>query len=191
MGTILDRDGNPIELIARDGLKFDQDLQHGEPPEEDEVEVIQYMSSGKRRRMLAKLSSKEIADKANDLIISCEVLPALGDVAIYARRVGDGVEDEIEIIADNHAGKREPSMMIEKIINVIKRPDEIRKKLESNDGTRYILSTFDDDGPQSIWAEYDNVERMYYVNDKVFDTATKAVEYMEDFDITRWVEVIT
>jgi hypothetical protein len=117
---ILNHDEEPIQEWAKDGREFDQDLFHGDPRNPDEVEVIQYVTvSGRRRRVLIKVSSEEIANKAEDLILTCEVIPDTTKVAITARKMDEGPEHDLMDIADNAEGERSIPNILENLINQI------------------------------------------------------------------------
>lgn len=103
--------------IAKDGLPFDIDnnVDVNFPSEEGYVELIQYLRpSGKRRRMIANVG-KELAKKAENMILSCEELTT-GEIALYARWQDQGEESEIMELADNGPGEREPTKMLVKLI---------------------------------------------------------------------------
>jgi len=100
--------------IASDSLSFDIDnLDEDAGP--GEVEIIQFLRpGGRRRRMLADVG-EDLAAKAKDLIISTEEL-GNGEVAIYARRKGESEEEECLELAENGPGKNSPTEVLKRMI---------------------------------------------------------------------------
>ncbi len=100
-------------MIAKDGKDFDID-NIGEL-QDDELEIIQFLRpDGKRRRMSTKLT-KELVEKAKNMIISVEELMT-GKVAIYGRIIGTPIEKEYMLLADNCGGSNSPNNVLEKVI---------------------------------------------------------------------------
>jgi len=100
--------------IAKDGLPFDEEGIAGALAD-DEVEVIQFMRpDGSRKRMVAPVG-KELAKKAKHLILSAEHLRT-GQIAIYARRIGDSEEGERLELAENGPGKDSPTNVLKRLI---------------------------------------------------------------------------
>jgi len=101
-------------MIAKDGKPFDivnidKILPH-------EVEVIQFLRpNGQRRRMAAPVG-EDYVKKAKNLILSVEEL-ASGAVVIYGRRINETEEKEISDIAFNGSGDKEPSKILQRIID--------------------------------------------------------------------------
>lgn len=104
--------------IAKDGKPFDVDNFGDLSP--GEVEVIQLLRPDGRRRRMAAMIGEEYAAMAEDLILSAEELTT-GEVAIYARKIGDPEESEAVEIAENGPGDNSP---IDCLIRVIKRKAE-------------------------------------------------------------------
>lgn len=108
---------------AKDGKLFDIDNLIVDTSETD-VEVIQSLyPDGKRRRMFASVG-KELAQIAQEMIISAEELKG-GNIAIYVRNQGEPEVNELLEIATNGPGKNSP---IETLKRLIKKQSEQAKK---------------------------------------------------------------
>lgn len=99
--------------IAKDGKPYDIDNFGDLQPAE--VEVIQFLRPDGRRRRMAAAVGEEYAAMAKDLILSAEELTT-GDVAIYARKIGEPEEKEITEIAINGPGTNSPIECLKRLI---------------------------------------------------------------------------
>lgn len=101
-------------MIAKDGKEFDENILGD--LDSDELEIIQFLRpNGIRRRMSTKLTT-ELVNKAKNIIISAEELTT-GKIAIYGRKIGEPVESEYLLLADNFEGDNSPNKILEKVIN--------------------------------------------------------------------------
>jgi hypothetical protein len=108
---------------AKDGKPFDLDNMGSLQP--GEVEVIQYLRpDGKRRRMAVPVGEEHVK-MAKDLILSAEELQT-GEVAVYARKIGEPEEKEIMEIAQNDPGDKSPPNCLKRLIE--------KKSKEDKDG---------------------------------------------------------
>ena len=83
---------------------------------DDEVEVIQYLvPSGKRRRMAA-LVGQEYVKKAENLILSTEILNNK-QVALYARGINESKEKDKIMIATNGPETNNTITVLKKLID--------------------------------------------------------------------------
>lgn len=99
--------------IAKDNKPFDVDNFGDLSP--GEVEVIQFLRpDGERRRMAAPVGEEYVL-MAKDLILSAEELTT-GEIAIYARKIGEPEEAEISEIAVNGPGDNSPSECLKRLI---------------------------------------------------------------------------
>ena len=103
--------------IAKDGEPFDVDKFGDLKP--GEVEVIQFLRPNRKRRRMAAYVGKEMARKAEDLILSAEDL-GTGKVALWARKIGQPEEMEKIEIADNGPGDNSPYKCLIKLIEELK-----------------------------------------------------------------------
>lgn len=86
-------------MLAADGLPYDIN-NLGEGKEPNQIEVIQHlMPNGARRRMLTTLT-EEYATKADNLVISAEMLNN-GSVVLYAYKKGSDPATEIMKVTNN------------------------------------------------------------------------------------------
>ena len=100
--------------IAKDGKPFDVDNEI-EDTALNEVEIIQFIRPmGRRRRMLA-IVGEEMAQKANSLILSCEILQT-GEIVLYARKNGKSKENEMTEFAQNGPGDNSPTETLKRLI---------------------------------------------------------------------------
>lgn len=99
---------------AKDGLPFDVDNLLGGLAD-DEVEVIQFVRPNATRRRVGAPVGKELAKKAKDLILSSEVLRT-GKIALYARKIGEPIENEHIELADNGPGNNSPTNSLKRLI---------------------------------------------------------------------------
>jgi len=106
------------ELLARDGKPYDvpnTDL----IATDDELEIIQYLRpTGTRRRVLAKVG-KNYVKKANNLIISTEVLID-GQIAIWVRHKNEPEEKERVEFAENcfdEKSEKNPNAVLKRMID--------------------------------------------------------------------------
>lgn len=86
---------------------------------EDEVEITQYLRPNARKRNLYAKVGEDIAKKAEELILSAELLPT-GLIIIYARRKREGEEAEKSILATQDTATR-------RLIELINSFKEVRK----------------------------------------------------------------
>ena len=81
-----------------------------------EVRITQYLRpSGITKPLIADID-KEHADKAKNLIISCECMPT-GHVMIYGRRKEQQEEEEITEMAENGPGNNTPNDALIRLID--------------------------------------------------------------------------
>ena len=93
----------------------------------DEVELTQYLRPNGRQRTVATKVGEEYAQRAEGMILSCEVLTT-GMVAVYGRLEGESEEDEVLKLTLNgpsHDGTKEPSDIVKEIIDEL---DQRRSK---------------------------------------------------------------
>ena len=101
--------------IAKDGKPYD--IEDGLTLKENEVEVIQYLvPSGKRRRMAA-LVGEDYVKKAENLILSVEIVNP-DEVVLYARRINEPKEKDKVMIATNDQGVNNTIPVVKKLIDV-------------------------------------------------------------------------
>ena len=100
--------------IGKDGKPFDIDT-FGGSLASDEVEVIQSLKPDGRRRRLAAKVGEEIARMADKLILSAEEMRD-GEVAIYARKMGDKTGKEEIMLARNGPGEQSPTNVLKKLM---------------------------------------------------------------------------
>ena len=82
----------------------------------DEVEVIQFLTpSGKRRRM-AVLVGGDYVKKAENLILSAEILNT-EQVALYAREINEPKEKDKSMVATNGPGMNNSISVLKKLID--------------------------------------------------------------------------
>ncbi|MBE3040302.1 MAG: hypothetical protein IMZ62_16010 [Chloroflexi bacterium] len=114
--------------IASDGKRFDVDnIPEAAGP--GDVEIIQFLRPGGRRRRMLVEVGKELVVKARGLILSAEAL-GTGKVALYARRKNESEEAEHLELADNGPGKNSPCEVLKRMIEHYAdvNPDEKKEK---------------------------------------------------------------
>ena len=105
-----------LKMIKKAALLEDKLFNPIKEKREDEVEITQYLRpNGRKRKLYAKVG-KDIAKKAEGLVLSAEVLPT-GLIAIYARRRGDSEENEKMRLAENGPGENSPTNKLIELIN--------------------------------------------------------------------------
>ena len=100
--------------IAKDGKSFDVDTIGGDLAP-DEVEIIQFLRPGGKRRRMAATVGADTVRRADDLIISAEEL-ITGEVALYGRKIGEKKENEIVLLAENRPGEKSPNVILTQLI---------------------------------------------------------------------------
>lgn len=98
---------------AKDGKPFDIDNLIGQRP--DEVEVIQFLRPDGKRRRVTVTVGREIAKQAENMVLSAEEL-GTGDVVVYARFIGEGVERGTSELAVNGPGDKSPTACLKRLI---------------------------------------------------------------------------
>jgi len=99
--------------LAKDGKPFDVEYLHELRPYE--VEIIQFLRPNGRRRRITAVVGLELAEKANNLIISAEELTT-GEIAIYVRKIGEPEVNETMEIAINGLGEKSPTEVLKRLI---------------------------------------------------------------------------
>ena len=100
-------------MLAKDGKEYDIDIL-GELKEGD-IEIIQFLRpNGKRRKMSTRLND-ELFQLSKDMILSAEEL-STGKLALYSRYIGEDVESEYMLLADNYESENSPNKVLEKVI---------------------------------------------------------------------------
>lgn len=104
--------------IAKDGKSYDIVSSEVEPPlKPNEIEIIQYMRPTRRRRKLIAEVDEDTARKADDIVVSAEVLRN-GKVAFYARHKDKLEETEICMIRENDTENPETgNKILKELIN--------------------------------------------------------------------------
>ena len=80
------------------------------------VKITQFLRPDDRRRTVIADIDKDHADKAKDLILSCELLP-VNQVLIYGRKKDQTEEEEITEMADNGPGENSPTVALYRLID--------------------------------------------------------------------------
>ena len=83
-----------------------------------EIEVIQYLRPNGRKRPMAACVGKDYVKKAEDMILSAEVLTT-GEIAIYGRLKTQKEEQERLELAINGPGKNSPENTLKRIIDKV------------------------------------------------------------------------
>lgn len=84
--------------------------------ESNEVQVIQYLRpDGRKREMLVEVG-EDYVEKAQDMFLSAEELTT-GEIAVYARFNDETDEDERLELAINGPGDKNPTAMLQKVID--------------------------------------------------------------------------
>ena len=105
-----------MKVIAKDGKPFD--IEDALTLTDSEVEVIQFLiPSGKRRRMAA-LVGKDYVKKAENFILSAEILNT-EQIALYAREVNELKEKDKIMIANNGSGVNNTINVLKKLIDTL------------------------------------------------------------------------
>ncbi len=105
-----------MKVIAKDGQPLD--VEDGLTFTENEVEVIQFLiPSGKRRRMAA-LVGKDYVKKAENLILSAEILNT-DKIALYAREINEPKEKDKIMIANSGSGVNNTINILKKLIDTL------------------------------------------------------------------------
>jgi len=108
--------------IAKDGKAYDiVNSEVEDPLKSNEIEIIQYMRPTRRRRKLIAELDEETARKADDLVISAEVLRNR-KVAFYARHKDKPEESEICMVRENDVGHPETgNKILKELINNVEK----------------------------------------------------------------------
>ena len=108
--------------IAKDGKAYDiVSSEVEEPLKSNEIEIIQYMRPTRRRRKLIAEVDEETARKADDIVISAEILRT-GDVAFYARHKDKPEETEICMVRENDTEHPETgNKILKELIDKVKK----------------------------------------------------------------------
>ena len=83
------------------------------------IELTQYLLPDGRRTITSVAMPDNVAEMAQNQILSCEMLQT-GMVAFYSYpKGGDPDEEEDCMIAENHAGENSPKNVLEKLIRKV------------------------------------------------------------------------
>ena len=110
--------------LAKDGKPFDVD--DAGDLQDNEVEIIQFLRPGGRRRRMACEVSPETKKLAENQILSAEEL-GTGAIIIYSRFVGEEGEKEILGRAVNGPGENSPTNVLERLVK--KKAEEEKLKM--------------------------------------------------------------
>jgi len=102
---------------AKDGKPFDED-NIGTDLKENEVEIIQFLRPDGRRRRMAAVLGPTYVQMTENLILSAEDL-GTGQIAIWARKVGEDEDQDKLKLADNGPGDREPAIVLAELIEEV------------------------------------------------------------------------
>ncbi len=103
-----------MKSIAKDGKPYD--IEDVLKLTENETEVIQYLVPDGKRRKMATLVGRDYVEKAENLIISVEILSP-DEVVLYARRINEPKEKDKIMIATNDQGENNTIIMLKKLID--------------------------------------------------------------------------
>ena len=103
-----------MKRIAKDGKPFD--VEDALILTDKEVEVIQFLTPGGKRRRMAVLVGKGYVKKAENLILSAEILNNR-KVALYARRINESKEKDKIMIANNGPETNNTIIALKKLVD--------------------------------------------------------------------------
>ena len=82
---------------------------------EERISLTQYLRPNGQTRRVHTYLTKELADKAKNIKLSCEALPG-ETMVIYGRRYNEPEEAELTEMAENGPGNNTPDMALERLI---------------------------------------------------------------------------
>ena len=104
------------KMLAKDGKEYDIDIL-GEL-QESEIEIIQFLRPDGRRRKMSTRINDELFQLSKNMILSAEEL-STGKLALYGRYIGEDVESEYMLLADNYGSENSPNKVLERVIRHI------------------------------------------------------------------------